>query len=380
MIMGNLLILEQVSRQVLIVILNASLKGFLIITCVYILFSCIKKVSAQTRHLIWFLSIAGFIILPCLSLFFQPFRIGVFRLPENPGVVYQTFASVATRDLSPARNLQLAKPIAHQASNQIHSASAALRWTLFLIVWLAGALTVFLRSNYGKVQAKKIVKIGEKIRQKKIVLLFEDLCKRNNLDIFIPLYVSTQVSSPFTFRVFKPIIVIPEEMVSWSKNEIKPVLLHEIHHIKRRDYLTQTMAALICAVFWFVPAVWIALKQLYAEQENSCDEGVIQNGINPRHYVRQMVRLACSMVSTTVNPGLSMVTGRRKTFERRIINILKSGGKTMKKKNDILTGLAFILVILAIAGCATTGKAVSGEDFFKIWSGTWVNTEIEGSN
>ena len=101
MISSGLMIVEQVSHQILIIILNTSLKGLLIIICVYILVSCLKKTNAQTLHLVWFLSIACFIILPVLSLLFQPITIDILRLPENPGKVYQTLTSIASINQAP---------------------------------------------------------------------------------------------------------------------------------------------------------------------------------------------------------------------------------------------------------------------------------------
>ena len=41
--------------------------------------------------------------------------------------------------------------------------------------------------------------------------------------------------------------------------------------------------------------------------------------------------------------------------------------------------LILIMAVLIIFGnCTTTKKAISEEDFFKTWSGTWVNTDYGG--
>ncbi|TFG62399.1 MAG: hypothetical protein E4H36_08060 [Spirochaetales bacterium] len=50
----------------------------------------------------------------------------------------------------------------------------------------------------------------------------------------------------------------------------------------------------------------------------------------------------------------------------------------MKLKTFIFIGGIYLLVLLITAGCATTKNPVSEEDFFKVWSGTWVNTDIPG--
>jgi hypothetical protein len=37
-----------------------------------------------------------------------------------------------------------------------------------------------------------------------------------------------------------------------------------------------------------------------------------------------------------------------------------------------------LAVLIVIGSCATRRKAISEEDFFEVWSGTWINTEYKG--
>jgi hypothetical protein len=51
------------------------------------------------------------------------------------------------------------------------------------------------------------------------------------------------------------------------------------------------------------------------------------------------------------------------------------------KTKAIVSILILTLVVLIVAGsCATKRKAISDEDFFKAWSGTWINTEFKGGS
>jgi len=261
------------------------------------------------------LSIASFVLLPVLSLLLPPVKIGIFQLQTNPGKVYQTFASVISLDLSPTDSMQTVKFQIDQGVHELVLFSPMVRWTFCLLLWLTGALTAFSRSYYGHVKAKKIVKNSKIVHQSKIVSLLRSLRGNNHVNRSVLLYSSTNISSPFTIGVIKPVIVIPADMTAWKIIDIKPVLLHELVHICRQDYLTQTASKVICSLFWFVPVVWIALIKLYSEQENACDEKVIRNGIAPRHYVNQMFKIACSAAGTNAAPGLFMINGRMKLFE-----------------------------------------------------------------
>ena len=49
------------------------------------------------------------------------------------------------------------------------------------------------------------------------------------------------------------------------------------------------------------------------------------------------------------------------------------------KTRALVSILILIMAVLIIFGnCTTTKKAISEEDFFKTWSGTWVNTDYGG--
>ena len=49
------------------------------------------------------------------------------------------------------------------------------------------------------------------------------------------------------------------------------------------------------------------------------------------------------------------------------------------KTRTLISILILVFAVLIIAGsCATTKKAISEEDFFEAWSGTWINKDYGG--
>ena len=365
MFSGTLMEAEQVSRQVLTVLLNTSLKGLLILLGVYLFQAFGKKAQARTLHLAWFLAISCFLILPLLSSFIQPIEIGFFRLPETSGRTYQALTSAGSIDQPAEGTVQISRAVRSHEAAVMESVSARLRWTPYFLLWLAGALAVLSRSMYGHVKARKIVKESGAVNSRDLAALLDELCRRSGLSGAVRLCSSTQTGSPFTIGIFNPVLIIPKAMAEWSLSDIEPVLVHEIHHIKRKDYLTQTIAMITCLVFWFLPPMWAASKKLYVEQENACDAEVIRFGINPRHYARQMLNLAGEIMSPAAVPGLFMIKGRRRLFEKRIKNIMETGGRIAGKRMFFESAVLAVLIgAFLVFGACTSFLDITGDIFW----------------
>ena len=80
------------------------------------------------------------------------------------------------------------------------------------------------------------------------------------------------MTMPMVCGVWRPQIVMPRSAADWSDARCRVVVLHELAHIKRRDCLTQVVAQMVCATYWFNPIVWLAARRLRAERERACDD------------------------------------------------------------------------------------------------------------
>jgi len=126
-------------------------------------------------------------------------------------------------------------------------------WILFgQYVWVAGMGVMLLCSavSYLKIRKKLLV----------VVPL------RDNI------FLADDINSPFVVGLFRPKVYLPCNL---EEKEQEYIILHEQHHIRRRDHIVKALAFLALAIHWFNPLVWAAFILASKDMEMSCDEAVI---------------------------------------------------------------------------------------------------------
>jgi beta-lactamase regulating signal transducer with metallopeptidase domain len=123
---------------------------------------------------------------------------------------------------------------------------------------------------------------------------------------------------PFTYSILKPTVILPLNVENWSPTRIRHVLFHELAHVRRRNYLILLIARILCALFWFMPMMWIAYSKLQSEQERACDAIVVERGVKPTTYARQLVEIARFTRGHGFLSCVFIYQGGKKMLEERI--------------------------------------------------------------
>src|SRR5262249_48310656 len=90
--------------------------------------------------------------------------------------------------------------------------------------------------------------------------------------------------------IIKPVILIPLGLIAHLPPEqMETILLHELAHIRRQDYLVNILQYIVEAIFFFNPALrWIS-SLLRQEREACCDDMVMNSGSHKSNYLHALV-------------------------------------------------------------------------------------------
>ena len=87
--------------------------------------------------------------------------------------------------------------------------------------------------------------------------------------------VSKSRRAPLTFGVFRPTVLLPEDLPVGDA-QFQLVLAHELAHIRRKDCLRKLLLTVCLCLYWWNPLVWLMVWLANRDMELACDEAVLR--------------------------------------------------------------------------------------------------------
>ena len=142
----------------------------------------------------------------------------------------------------------------------------------------------------------------------------------------------------------EPIILLPVSICTQlNTDQIKLLLIHELAHISRFDYLVNIILKGIQSLLWFNPFVYSLQKQIQLQREMACDAMVIANTHAPIDYAKALFQLAQN--ASALRPSLSLgATSNEADLLLRIQQMNKLPVQYPKSKSKLM-GL-FLLIFV----------------------------------
>jgi len=357
------------AARLLIMLFTASLKASMVFLVVFAASRLMRDSSAQLRHLLWLGAIGSYLLILLLSLFASPLPPLLLRGAASPDGSLGSVSEV----LLPHGGLAVQVGGGSSTYAEAAAVSPVRVWALAALgLWAAGALVSSLRVLVGHLQLHRMVREGGECFEQRVLDSLSEGARRR-----VRVLRNAACKVPFAGGVLRPFIMLPDSSRSWPQGRLRAVLLHELRHVERWDFLTQAAARWVCSLFWFVPLTWIAYSFLYSEQEKACDTGVVERGVARGEYA------ACILAAVHPCPALPLAglyspAWRKRILEDRIRNIVE-GGRTMKKRWLVFASCAFVACALVVVGGCVRGRRLSNEEAYQRFAGTFVNTTYPGT-
>ena len=372
-------------------LIDATIKSFVILAVAGLFGLVLRRHSAAVRGLVWSLAIVSCLIVPFFSLTLPQWEVGVLpatpegfeaarwadnrqaATPPVPIVAGQLPFTTASSTQTPSTPAQ-PKPVTSEGgvpqSNMSETGFASLHWTEWITVcWAGGMLFILVRL---------IVGIGA---------VWHLSARSNNFNGSLPhmrpnwkppvsLRQSDAVTVPMVWGLFRPIILLPADAGEWEPERLRAVLLHELAHIQRQDWLMQTIAQITCAVYWFNPLLWFAARRMRREVERACDDYVLNAGYQSTDYAQHLLDIVRNIKGLRSASRTTVAMVRSSKIEGRLQTILaKHRNRKPMTKIAVAIGLLALICFAVPMGVMRLTKAVDSIDDPALLSETYEHKE-----
>ncbi len=338
---------ENFARSWLEFILSSSLQLGIFLVLIAVLTFIFRKQSAKFLYILWLIGLLKVLVPPTITI---PDFLVSANIPIEPSIFI-----LPIPDISFIPTVIKTPELSYKG--------------YLLLSWISGILLISAVWIYNNFRFhRKIKRSSISIDNPEV----SNLVKYKNSRIRF--YTGTDITIPFTRDIFKPKIFLPGQALTWSKNELRAVVLHEYAHIKRKDILVIAFQNLIQILFFFHPLVWIANIQIARFREKACDDFAI-NAMkgNSVDYSKFLLKSIDNAINWQPIPSMSNYFNQsKKSLLNRFEYILNRKENVMNKFSRFQKFVFLFLVIFGVAiSChkkqlSSTTPVLTGQETIKV--------------
>ncbi len=413
-----------ISAAAMAVLIDAALKGTVVLAVAGAITILLRPASASVRHLVWTLAVTAVLVTPALSLLLprweieglprfmpsaptqadvKPSEVVVPIAPRLPASSESALSESWAPALAPAVSISTgaegvsvsvtAPKLALSTGSGASATSRATSrltvteipaavvpradavpaistlggsaWQMWMVIgWLAGALLVATAIALGILRTWYLGMRARVVSEGRLEILMAELTADLELARHVTLLQSSGPAMPMTWGLFRPKVLVPFDADEWEDSRLRAVLLHELAHVKRLDFLTQLIARFSCAIYWFNPLVWVAAARLRVERELACDDEVLRSGSRASDYAGHLLDIARSLRAGPLTSMASVAMARPSQLSGRLLAVLDPRrARTVLTPKLVILALALTtLLVLPIAAATPGSTAVELEE------------------
>jgi protein TonB len=239
--------------------------------------------------------------------------------------------------------VQSAMSIAPALPSATASASAAgIDWSFLA----AGVLVIVaaLRAGWilvGWVRLRRLHDAGDAVDATAVDAVFSAAAVRADIRY------TDLVAQPVTFGLLRPVILLPAALRGQTAAIRDAVVLHELLHVRRRDWAWLVAEELLRAALWFHPAIWWLVSRVQLAREQIVDATVVAMTGRRRDYVEALLAFSDAM---PLAPASAFI--RRRQLFRRIVTISREDVMSARR----LVASAVVIIVAVASAALAAGR------------------------
>jgi bla regulator protein BlaR1 len=306
-------------------ILHSLWQGAIIYAILFIVLMAMPKMTARLKHNLAF---------GALFLIFASFCITFFSKFELPTL---TKTSIQNIELTQHAYQDLVK---FSSTFNIRTESY---FPLLTAIYMIGIIFQLIILSSGYLKLKKLKQASTLMVPAEWSMVFNTTLAQLKINKTVKFYLSPKVNVPLVIGFFKPAVLFPVALATQlDLKQVEAILIHELSHVRRNDYLVNLVKTCIETLLFFNPFVWLTTKFIHIEREHACDDLVVNFTGTPLTYAHALLKL--ELLKDKHVPALSLAaTGKNQHLYQRIKRI------TDMKTNYINAKQQFLILTLTIA-------------------------------
>jgi ankyrin repeat protein/beta-lactamase regulating signal transducer with metallopeptidase domain len=218
-------------------------------------------------------------------------------------------------------------------------------------LWLLGVLVLTIRLAWAWMLTSRLCRLGTPIRDAVVLQRWNDLLDRMAIRLPVCLLESAGVDVPTLIGWVRPTILLPASVLTGlTPDQLEAVLVHELAHVRRFDYLFNLLQSILETILFYHPAVWWIGRRLREERENCCDD-ISLEVVRNRHVYASALALLEEGRQTPLT-----LTASGGSLLRRIRRIAGVDGRRVSAA-PLVVGLLFLIALVVGSAWETSLRA-----------------------
>jgi beta-lactamase regulating signal transducer with metallopeptidase domain len=270
-------------------LIEAAWKSVLLAGAVLLLLALLKRRSAAERACVAHFGMAAVLLLPLLIVAGPSLELLPAAEPAPVVLAAPLADTVEVSALTDAGVPMAADPLG--AAAPVEAGGPWITGDTSLILYLLPAALLLLVTMVAILRLFALRRRASVIVQQNWLTALAHAQRRMGIKSGTALLVSEELSSPVSWGILRPIILLSEDALQ-KPVDAEAIIAHELAHVARFDWLNLLVARIATAMFWFNPLVWLLARQGHQLREEAADDAVLCADVPNTEYAALLVGAA----------------------------------------------------------------------------------------